>query len=163
MNEPWRSEGDGIDVSRLRNEFRESERDMEVRLTPEQESEVVLDEVYDALGIDSFQFDESVVKANLPELLLLLVAHRQHGSHGKGLMGDLGTLFDTRLSPGTVYPTLHELEESGLLQVQELVRTKEYRIEDHDRLHEHIAAAMEQHMVLGLFFKTALSRLEEQR
>lgn len=131
-----------------------------VRLTPEQHSEVILENVLSGLFEGSeFVFEESTVKDNLDEILLLLVAHRASEAHGKSLMGDLATVFDTRLSPGTVYPQLHELEDEGLLRVQELVRTKEYRIDDEAELADRVAAAMEQHLALGLYFKAALAEL----
>ena len=75
--------------------------------------------------MDRFRFDEGVVKASLEDLLLLLVLTRGEETHGKGLMDDLGRLFDARLSPGTVYPRLHDLAEEGLLDSVEKVRTKE--------------------------------------
>lgn len=131
-----------------------------VRLTPEQHSEVILENVLSGLFEGSeFVFEESTVKDNLDEILLLLVAHRASETHGKSLMGDLATVFDTRLSPGTVYPQLHELEDEGLLRVQELVRTKEYRVDDEAELVDRVTAAMEQHLALGLYFKAALAEL----
>jgi hypothetical protein len=132
-----------------------------VRLAPEQRSEVILNEVVDVLFDGrEFRFDESIVKENLEVVVLLLVANRSSGTHGKGLMGDLATIFDAHLSPGTVYPQLHDLEEDGLLEVRELVRTKEYCVEDEEALAERVTAAMEQHLALGLFLRAALDDLE---
>jgi len=108
---------------------------------------------------ESFTFEEETVKGSLDELLLLLVALRDGGSHGKGLMEDLSQLFDAQLSPGTVYPRLHELDEEGLFEVHELVRTKEYRLDDREAAREQIAEAMQQHLVMGLFLRTALDEL----
>jgi len=108
---------------------------------------------------ESFTFEEETVKGSLDELLLLLVALRDGGSHGKGLMEDLSHLFDAQLSPGTVYPRLHELDEEGLFEVHELVRTKEYRLDDREAAREQIAEAMQQHLVMGLFLRTALDEL----
>ncbi|MFC7177025.1 helix-turn-helix transcriptional regulator [Halosegnis marinus] len=150
----------GVTVEQLRNELG-SGADGGVRLAPDQEAEAILDDVLSAVGSAGFRFDESTVKGNLEEILLTLVAHREHDSHGKGLMGDLATVFDTRLSPGTVYPRLHDLEEADLLGVQELVRTKEYRVADTEGLRDRVADAMEQHLVLGLFFQAALAELDE--
>lgn len=133
-----------------------------VRLAPEQESEVILDEVATTLFDDGeFSFDDETVKSNLEEILLLLVAHRRSDSHGKGLMGDLAAVFDTRLSPGTVYPRLHELEDEGALEVHELVRTKEYRVNDEEKLRERVESAMEQHLALGYFMQSALASLDD--
>lgn len=126
----------------------------------EQRSEAVLESVTDSLFEDeAFDFEESVVKANLDEILLLLVAMRDSETHGKGLMEDLETVFDAELSPGTVYPRLHELEEDGSLRVQELVRTKEYRIDDEARCRDRVESAMRQHLALGFFFRAALDEL----
>lgn len=154
---------DGVTLGQLYNELRSGDvvsGTDGVRLIPEQHSEAVLDDVTTTLfGQSSFQFRESVVKENLDEILLLLVAHRSSETNGKSLMSDLATVFDTRLSPGTLYPQLHELEDDGLLQAQELVRTKEYCIDDEEALVERVTAAMEQHLALGLFFHAALEDL----
>jgi hypothetical protein len=96
-----------------------------------------------------FQFSEHVVKQNLDEVLLMLIALRENGTHGKGLMDDLGIHFQSRLSPGTVYPRLHDLEERGLLDRQEMVRTKEYLIADDEQVRAHLEHAMAQHLTLG--------------
>ncbi len=154
---------DGVTLGQLYNELRSGDvvSDTDgVRLVPEQHSEAVLDDVTATLfGQSNFQFRESVVKENLDEILLLLVAHRSSEANGKSLMSDLATVFDTRLSPGTLYPQLHELEDEGLLQAQELVQTKEYCIDDEEALVEQITDAMEQHLALGLFFHAALEDL----
>ncbi|WP_336133429.1 helix-turn-helix transcriptional regulator [Natronomonas amylolytica] len=105
---------------------------------------------------ESFQFEEDLVKHSLEELLLVLVALRDADTHGKGLMDDLSTLFDARLSPGTVYPRLHDLEDEEILEMHELVRTKEYRIDDAEAAREQIQAAMRQHLTLGFVFYSAL-------
>jgi len=154
---------DGVTLGQLYNELRSGDviSDTDgVRLVPEQHSEAVLEDVTSTLfGQSGFQFRESVVKENLEEILLLLVAHRSSETNGKSLMSDLAAVFDTRLSPGTLYPQLHDLEDEGLLQAQELVRTKEYRIDDEDALAERVTAAAEQHLTLGLFFHAALEEL----
>lgn len=154
---------DGVTIEQLFNELQSNGAaadEKAVRLTPEQQSEVILDNIVTALFDEpGFRFDESTAKENLDEILLLLVAHRSSDTHGKSLMGDLATIFDTRLSPGTVYPQLHELEDAGFLHVQELVRTKEYQVDDEQALVERVTAAMEQHLVLGLFYQAALAEL----
>ena len=154
---------DGVTLGQLYNELRSGDAASEtdgVRLVPEQHSEAVLEDVTSTLfGQSGFQFRESVVKENLDEILLLLVAHRSSETNGKSLMSDLAAVFDTRLSPGTLYPQLHDLEDEGLLKAQELVRTKEYRIDDEEALAERVTAAAEQHLTLGLFFHAALEEL----
>ncbi|MDZ7746896.1 MAG: PadR family transcriptional regulator [Halobacteriales archaeon] len=159
------SEGTTISVEQLQKELTSATETQTsgpvVRLAPEQQSEVVLDEVTTTLfGDDEFSFDDEIIKSNLEEILLLLVAHRSSDSHGKGLMGDLASVFDTRLSPGTVYPRLHDLEDDGALEVHELVRTKEYRVDDEEKLRERVESAMEQHLALGYFMQSALSSLD---
>jgi DNA-binding transcriptional ArsR family regulator len=115
----------------------------------------VADELSEGRRLD---FEEALVKESLDEVLLVLVALGEEGTHGKGLMSDLETFFGANLSPGTVYPRLHELEEEGLLEVHELVRTKEYRIADEERVQERIAGAMQQHLALAAVFRNGLRR-----
>ena len=80
-------------------------------------------ELYDEDALDT---DDGLVKGSLSELVVLLVGLRESGAHGKGIMEDVNRFFGTRLSPGTVYPTLHDLDEEGVLEMRELVQTKEY-------------------------------------
>lgn len=123
-------------------------------------SKAVVDEVTERLFAErSFEFEEELVKHSLDELLLVLVALRDGETHGKGLMDDLAELFDARLSPGTVYPRLHELEEDDTLEMHELVRTKEYRIDDTEAARECIETEMRQHLALGFVFYSALEDL----
>jgi DNA-binding PadR family transcriptional regulator len=74
-------------------------------------------------------------------------------------MSDLAGLFGADLSPGTVYPALHDLDDDELLRVHEMVRTKEYRIEDAEAAEAMVAEAMYQHLALGLFFYETLQRM----
>lgn len=108
---------------------------------------------------ESFEFDEEHVKNALDELLVVLVALGDGETHGKGLMEDLSECFDARLSPGTVYPRLHALDDAGVLAVHELVRTKEYRIADEGTAREEIESAMRQHLALGFVLYAALEEL----
>jgi len=134
-----------------------------VRLLPEQDAEVVYDEVIDRLRFDStFMLEDTIIKDNLSELLLVLIALREDGTHGKALKQDLATLFDAHLSPGTVYPALHALEEAGALEVQELVQTKQYVVDNEAMTTEKLRRAMRQHLALGMFFGDALSRIERE-
>lgn len=127
---------------------------------PGRHSEEVVEAVTEQLFPDrTFQFEEDLVKNSLDELLLVLVSLRDGETHGKGLMEDLSQLFDARLSPGTVYPRLHDLEEDDVLEMHELVRTKEYRIDDHEETRARIESAMTQHLALGFVFYSALEEL----
>lgn len=149
----------GASVEQLYQELTdvESTADEGVR---EHRSEEIVDSVTDQLFPGrSFRFEEELVKNSLDELLLVLVALRDGETHGKGLMEDLSQLFDARLSPGTVYPRLHELEEDDILEMHELVRTKEYRIDDFEQARTRVESAMAQHLALGFVFYSALEEL----
>ncbi|PSP77266.1 PadR family transcriptional regulator [Halobacteriales archaeon QS_4_69_225] len=105
--------------------------------------------------------DEGLVKQALPELLTALVRLRTGESNGTGVMDDLKEYFGADLSPGTVYPVLHELADEGPLSVHELVRTKEYSVEDADAARGQLAAAMGNHLALGLVFRRALEEFDD--
>ncbi|WP_336135928.1 PadR family transcriptional regulator [Natronomonas amylolytica] len=118
-----------------------------------------VDETIDGLFGDSqFEFEDSQVKASLDELLLALVAMRSSDTHGKQLLDDLAGDFDTALSPGTLYPRLHDLCEGGPLERRELVKTKEYTFGDEREAGRTIADAARQHLTLGMVFRAALER-----
>jgi hypothetical protein len=154
------SGGTGTTVDRLYEELRAEDDDATVRFAPEQSLEPVLDRVLDGLfGEERVRLDEAVVKEDLDEILLLLIAGRESDRHGKALIGDLTTVFDTHLSPGTVYPRLHELDERGTLDVKPLVRTKEYEIADDEAMVDSVEATMRQHLAMGLFLRAALAEL----
>jgi DNA-binding PadR family transcriptional regulator len=102
-----------------------------------------------------FPFEEAIIKENLEAILLGLISVRR-GAHGKRLINDLSDFFDAQLSPGTVYPRLHDLEAAGVLRVHELVRTKEYTIADETRARRRIERAMGQHFALGAVFRSSL-------
>jgi DNA-binding PadR family transcriptional regulator len=147
----------GVTVEQLYSEV--TGGDDEVRLAPDQRAEALLNRVVGSLFDDEFRFDESTVKANLDEVLLLLIAGRDTDRHGKALMTDLTAVFDTHMSPGTVYPRLHELEEQDTLRVQELVRTKEYQIADETAVEKRVERSMRQHLAMGLLLRAALADL----
>lgn len=151
----------GASVEQLYHEL--TDGDVTSDATPsnaEHRSEAVVGSVTDRLFPEqSFRFDEELVKNSLDELLLVLVSLRDGETHGKGLMEDLSQLFDARLSPGTVYPRLHDLEADDVLEMHELVRTKEYRIADREASRSRIEAAMAQHLALGFVFYSALEEL----
>ena len=108
---------------------------------------------------EEVELDESVVKGNLDAVLLALVATQDHNTHGKGLMETLASAFGAEFSPGTVYPSLHDLEEEGCLETRELVRTKEYAVDDADLSREQVAAAARQHLLLGAFLQQVAGEL----
>ena len=116
-------------------------------------------ELYDEEPLD---VDDGLVKESLPELFVLLVGLRESDAHGKGVMKDINRFFETRLSPGTVYPILHELDEEGVLEMRELVQTKEYSVGDETAARERLKTAMRQHLALGVVFERALEEIERQ-
>lgn len=150
----------GASVEQLYMELTDEGSDGTEGTHPDHRSAEIVESVTDQLfAEESFRFDEDLVKHSLDELLLVLVALRDGETHGKGLMEDLAALFDARLSPGTVYPRLHDLEESDVLEMHELVRTKEYRIDDLEETRERVENAMTQHLALGFVFYAALEEL----
>ena len=134
----------------------------EVDRKPTARTEAVVEEtaeaVYEGRGLE---IDEGLVKQSLPELLTALIGLRNGDINGKGVMDDLEEFFDADLSPGTVYPVLHELEDEELLSVHELVQTKEYSIDDGEAAHEKLEASMGQHLALGLVFRQALEEFDD--
>jgi hypothetical protein len=123
-------------------------------------SEVVSEVESSLFGNDSFSFEETHVKSSLDELLLSLVALRNADTHGKQLLDDLAQEFDTILSPGTVYPRLHELCDEDVLEQRELVKTKEYTLDDAEAAESSVAAAARQHLALGMILRAALEKGE---
>ena len=154
------STGAGATVDRLYEEIRAEDDEAAVRFAPDQPLEPVLGRVLDGVFEEGpARLDEEIIKENLDEILLLLIEGRESDRHGKALIGDLTTVFDTHLSPGTVYPRLHELDERGTVDVKPLVRTKEYEIADEGAMTNRIESAMRQHLAMGMFLRAALSEL----
>lgn len=122
------------------------------------ELDELMTEVTGALPTDDIQFDETLIKENLDEILLMLIS--LHGeTHGKQLLSDLTHLFGAQLSPGTVYPCLHDLEEESVLSMHAKVRTKEYSIDDEEVVRATIERTMLQHLAFGLLLYSFLPRL----
>lgn len=148
-------------VEKLRRELEDIESSSETEAsTHEGPTEELVAAATVGLGPpDTFEFNDGLVKESLEELLLVLVALSDGSTHGKGLMGDLADVFGVRLSPGTVYPRLHDLEEEGVLEMHELVRTKEYRIADAEAARRRVHGALRQHIALGATLNTAIDEL----
>ncbi|WP_226480583.1 helix-turn-helix transcriptional regulator [Natrinema amylolyticum] len=124
----------------------------------ERKLDELMEQVHGAFPVDDVQFDEAMVRENLEELLLMLIA--LHGeTHGKELISDLNHLFGARLSPGTVYPNLHNLEEADVLSMHAQVRTKEYAIADEEYVRATVEQTMVQHLAFGLLLYAFLPRL----
>jgi DNA-binding PadR family transcriptional regulator len=139
-----------VDLARLRAELDDGNASDEAALS------AIASTADRSLFPDQFTFNEDRVKGSLDELLVMLAGVRSSETHGKQLIEDLDEQFDTPLSPGTVYPRLHELCDEGVLDRRELVRTKEYTINDPEQARATIAESARQHLALGLAFKAAL-------
>jgi hypothetical protein len=126
--------------------------------TVERELDEMLGDVRRALPTDDVDFEEAIVKENLDEILLMLISLRGE-THGKELIADLTRLFDAQLSPGTVYPSLHQLEEEDVLKMHKKVRTKEYSIDDDREVRETVERTMVQHLAFGFLLYSFLPRL----
>jgi len=103
--------------------------------------------------------DNGLVTESLDEILLAMIASSSTETHGTGLMEELERQFDVQLSPGTVYPRLHELEDDGTLAVHELVQTKQYSVSDRSAAKSRIERAVQQHLAMGMFLQTALDAM----
>ncbi|WP_339105750.1 helix-turn-helix transcriptional regulator [Haloterrigena salinisoli] len=124
----------------------------------ERELDELMEQVNAALPTDDVQFDEALIKENLDEILLLLIALHEE-THGKELLSDLTHLFGAQLSPGTVYPSLHDLEDEDVLSMHAKVRTKEYSIADEEFVRATVERTMVQHLAFGLLLYAFLPRL----
>lgn len=83
--------------------------------------------------------DDELVKAYLDEILLVLIlAHG--GACGQDLIRDLYRM-GCSLSPGTVYPHLHDLDDEGVLKMHKKRQTKQFRVEDRQKIEARIRAA----------------------
>lgn len=107
----------------------------------------------EALPVDTLSDD--LVKANLAEILLVLIGTRER-TYGEELLGDLEEQFDVQLSPGTLYPTLYELHDDHLLSVHPQVRTKEYALADIDAVDDRLEASMRHHLAYSMLLATYL-------
>ncbi|GAB7019607.1 helix-turn-helix transcriptional regulator [Halostagnicola sp. A-GB9-2] len=124
----------------------------------EHEFEELMAQVDDVLQTDGVHFEDAMIKENLDDILLMLIS--LHGeTHGKELLSDLDSLFETELSPGTVYPRLHDLEDEEILSMHSKIRTKEYAIADDDHVRSSVEETMVQHLAFGLLLYAFLYRL----
>lgn len=153
----WYEQGDSV-VGSLAGEATDSPDDSELvieTLTAEEnegidrEIDDLVRSVRGALPIDELYLDEALVKNNLDDLLLVLIG--LHGeTHGKELMSNVARLADVQLSPGTLYPVLHELEEEGYLTMRKKVRTKAYSIADEEAVQAKLERSMVEHLGFGI-------------
>jgi hypothetical protein len=145
--------GHAVTVSQLQAELQGGAADAEAASAI---GDIVADVEASLFEDEGFSFAEGHVKSSLDELLITLVAVRSSETHGKRLLDDLAEEFDTILSPGTVYPRLHDLCDAEILEQRELVKTKEYTLADVDAAREDVVDAARQHLALGMVLHAAL-------
>ena len=151
----------GISAEQLRKELGavETPADGAASAGTDSSEEIVANVREQLSGERTFRFDEDLIKESLDDLLLVLIALKDGGAHGKGLMSDLANHFDAHLSPGTIYPRLHDLKEEGLLEVHELVKTKKYSIADTERARRRIERTLQHHIAIGSVFQASLDEI----
>jgi DNA-binding PadR family transcriptional regulator len=115
--------------------------------------------VDEAVADGDVAVDSGLVTESLDEILLAMIASSSDATHGTGLMEELERQFDVQLSPGTMYPRLHDLEADGTLEVHELVQTKQYSISDRFAAKSRIERAVQQHLAMGTFLQAALDAM----
>ena len=74
---------------------------------------------------------DSLVKKELRHILLSLLLSKP--MCGTDLVKVLYQKFNVFISPGTLYPTLHELEQEGLLEYEYKLKSKIYRIKEKEQ------------------------------
>ncbi len=79
--------------------------------------------------IDEETVREDIQKTCLKELAILLIANKGK-IHGKGIIDELRQNFGLSISAGTMYPMLQKLEEKGILEKHEGVKSKKYSLKD---------------------------------
>jgi hypothetical protein len=108
-------------------------------------------------SLDGISLEEDLLKSALDELLLGLIATRE-GACGKRLRSDLFAIgYD--ISPGTLYPHLHDLESDGVLTKHEGVKTKEFRLADPDGVRDHLRFRVRNLLALAIALETGRSEI----
>lgn len=100
--------------------------------------------------IGTGSLNDRLMKAYLDEVLLILIMSHD-GACGQDLIQDLYRL-GSGLSPGTIYPHLHELAEDGLLEMHEQRRTKQFEVTDRETVRDLVQDAFEDLAVLSSVF-----------
>ena len=149
------SDDHAVTVSQLQAELQRGDREVQAETAI---ADIVAEVETALFDGESFSFDEEHVKSSLDELLVSLVAVRSADTHGKQLLDDLAEEFDTALSPGTVYPRLHDLCDEAVLEQRELVKTKEYTLADVEDARDGVVDAARQHLALGMVLHAALQQ-----
>lgn len=109
---------------------------------------------------------DDVVKAYLPEILLLLISIRGEAC-GSELTADVDRLFGTTVSTGTLYPSLNKLSEEGVLEPEEFQKHKVYYLGDQEAISDTVDSTVNQllffSVVLKLLATECLARQSDSR
>ncbi|MFO7991757.1 MAG: response regulator [Thermoplasmata archaeon] len=114
-------------------------------------------------GLSNFfgeDYFDHVKSSCLNELLLLLITLRGRAS-GSQLLTDINTLFGTSLNPSMMYPRLRKMNESGLLELIEKPKTKEYRLKERSECMRMITEKIENLFKVNIVLKFLLNQVEE--
>ncbi len=103
---------------------------------------------------------EDIKNICLEELVLLVIAYNGETS-GKQLMELLEENINLELSSGSMYPLLHKLEDRGLLEKHEYVKSKKYEINEDSEALEFIKKKMHNILNILLMMKFIYDNLEE--
>ena len=140
-------------------------RELAERRSPESPSEetVPFGDVLEETLLDfgqhpNTEFREGTLRSILPELSLLMILLNENPC-GKDVIHGFEEVFDYSVSPGTVYPVLNEMEDSGMVSKHALVRTKVYESEADAEVAAQIDAAAEQLIALGVAMQRSLDIL----
>lgn len=98
---------------------------------------------------ESFQFDPSLVGGSLEEVLLMFIMSRTEVPTGRCLVEDVTEVFGSNYEPEVVYHTLHELDDTGLIETKDTADRREYHIADSERAQHRIAKQMRQNLGIG--------------
>jgi hypothetical protein len=108
-------------------------------------------------SLEDISLEEDLLKSGLDDLLLGMIAARD-GACGKTLRSDLFAIgYD--ISPGTLYPHLHDLESDGVLTMHEGVKTKEFRLADPDEVRDHLRFRVRNLLALAIALETGRSEI----
>lgn len=99
--------------------------------------------------LETTSIDKDFILDSLDELLLIFIG--LNGSmNGNDLITTFAQHFGVSISPGTLYPRLHALEDDGILELNETVQAKEYLIADWDAADARITDTVIQQLKLVL-------------
>jgi DNA-binding PadR family transcriptional regulator len=110
--------------------------------------------------LEQLTLDDQQIKDSLEELLIAFVVVSETDTHGKKLMNDLSNAFGTNISPGTLYPELHGLNEDDVFEQYELVRRKVYEVGDERAARDRLVESVQAHFLIAQVLYAALQDLE---